>query len=218
MWRQQRRLMCVASPPRLGREAAFCSLFFSPAAPARPLTLALRHPLARQVVKGDYAAFVLVNQSFFYCCCGKDKCPQPQLNMTRNLCWVPQSELYPCDSVHSFAPWIEGYIKGKIEPVAFCAFFLCLLQFFTSVVACCNQCQGKKQQEKDKISGPVSYDGLDGMYGEGEEAYGGGGGKSYESYVGYVKGGGVGGVGRGNNPPGAAQKGGVKPPPTIVQK
>jgi hypothetical protein len=134
---------------------------------------------------------MLVNQSFYQCCCGKDPCPQPALNMTRDFCWIPKTEFYPCHSLKGFAGWVEGYITDHVQPVAAVAIFLCLLQFFTSIAACCNQCQGRKQQEKDKISGPMSYDGLDGMYGEGEEAYAGGD-NAYKAYAGYVKSGAVG--------------------------
>jgi hypothetical protein len=153
-------------------------------APAPPMFL-------QQVVKGDYGAFMLVNQSFYYCCCGMKKCPQPQMNMTRDFCWIPKTEPYPCDSIMSFATFVEEYIRDRVEPVAGVALFLCLLQLFTSVATCCNQCSGRKQQEKDKISGPMSYDGLDGMYGEGEEAYAGGD-NAYKAYAGYVKSGAVG--------------------------
>lgn len=119
-------------------------------------------------MSGDYGTMQLVNMSFFACCCGSLKCPQPALNMTRNYCWVPRTEPYPCDDVNDFGTFIKRYIDERIEPVAGFAIFLCLVQFFTSVVACCNQCQGKKQQEKDKIAGPMSYDGMDGMYGDQE--------------------------------------------------
>jgi hypothetical protein len=106
--------------------------------------------------------------SYFACCCGTLKCPQPKLNMTRDYCWVPRSEPYPCDDVNNFGTFLKEYIDERIQPVAGLAIFLCLLQFFTSVVACCNQCQGKKQAEKDKIAGAASYDGMDGMYGDQE--------------------------------------------------
>ncbi len=88
--------------------------------------------------------------------------------MTRDYCWVPRSEPYPCDDVNNFGTFLKDYIDERIQPVAALAIFLCLLQFFTSVVACCNQCQGKKQAEKDKIAGAMSYDGMDGMYGDQE--------------------------------------------------
>jgi hypothetical protein len=169
---------------------------------------------------------MLVNQSFFQCCCGKDKCPQPALNMTRDFCWIPKTEPYPCQGLPDFARFVEDYIRERVEPVAYVAFFLCLLQLFTSIVACCNQCQGRKQQEKDKISGPMSYDGLDGMYGEGEEAYTGGD-NAYKAYAGYVKSGAVGrpgsaaalpAPGAGAAAPPAPPRPGGAPPPAPPRK
>lgn len=125
-------------------------------------------PSLSKVVNGDYGTFMMVNSSFYACCCGYKKCPNLALNMTRNYCWIPRSEPYPCDSVESFAVYLKEYVEGNIQPVAGLALFLCMLQLFTSIVACCNQCQGKKQQEKDKIAGAMSYDGMDGMYGDQE--------------------------------------------------
>lgn len=116
-----------------------------------------------------------VNQSFVDCCCGAGngayiRCPN-------GTCWLSPSLPYPCDSVGTFSTYLSEYISSRIEPVAGVALFLCLLQLFTSITACCNQCAGRKVEEAKKIGGALSYDGL---YSEGEEAYSGYG---YESYV-----------------------------------
>jgi len=127
-----------------------------------------------QVVNGDYGTFMMVNSSFYACCCGYKKCPNKALNMTRDYCWIPKSEPYPCDTVENFGTFLKEYVDDNIKPVAGLALFLCMLQLVTSIVACCNQCQGKKQQEKDKIAGAMSYAGVDEMYNENQAGGGGG--------------------------------------------
>ena len=116
-----------------------------------------------QVVNGDYGMFQLVNVSYTNCCCNKDFCPPGS-----TYCWLPRDSAFPCQDVGTFGTWLKQYIDERIEPVAVLALCLCLLQFFSAVFACCNQCQGKKQAEKDKIAGAMSYDGMDGMYGDQE--------------------------------------------------
>jgi hypothetical protein len=129
--------------------------------------------------------------------------------MTRNYCWIPKAEPYPCNDVNDFGTFLKEYISDRIEPVAGLAIFLCLLQFFTSVVACCNQCQGKKQAEKDKIAGAMSYDGMDGMYGDQEAGAPGGGFASAGADAAYGKWAGQGGR------PGSAV---AQPPPPVAAR
>jgi hypothetical protein len=135
-------------------------------------------------VASDYGMFQLVNISYYSCCCNFRRCPYISGNVTitglyGGACWIPSKQPYPCDSIDSFKTFLVEYIDEGIQPVAGVALFLCLLQLFTSITACCNQCAGVKQAEKDKIAGSVAYDGL---YAEGEEAYASGGEK-YGSYV-----------------------------------
>jgi hypothetical protein len=130
----------------------------------------------------DYGLFQLVNLTFYQCCCNFHHCPYTEGNKTwvgTGACWLPSNAFYPCDTVGNFKLFLVDYIDSGIQPVAGVALFLCLLQLFTSITACCNQCAGVKQAERDKIAGPMAYDGL---YAEGEEAYAAGG-ETYGSYV-----------------------------------
>lgn len=120
----------------------------------------------------DQGIYYLVNMSYTQCCCNLVRCPNES-------CWIPAALPYPCDSVGTFATFLEEYINDKLIPICVVAILLAFLQIFTAISACCNQCRGRKAQEAAKIAGPVTYDGL---Y-EGEEQYAGYG------YEGYVKGG-----------------------------
>ncbi len=117
----------------------------------------------------DYGIFFLVNQSYADCCCDLRRCPN-------GTCWLPAVLPYPCDTLDTFKTFLVDFISERIQPVAGVALFLCILQLFTSITACCNQCAGKTLQEQKKMSGPLSYDGL---YAENDE----GAGYGYESYV-----------------------------------
>jgi hypothetical protein len=124
--------------------------------------------------------FYMINQSYIDCCCFEPSSvsgKQLSFACPNGTCWLAANLPYPCDTREKFAEFLTEYIKARIEPVAGVALFLFFLQLFTSVSACCNQCQGRKSEEKNKIGGALSYDGL---YSEGEEAYSGYG---YESYV-----------------------------------
>ncbi len=129
--------------------------------------------------------FYLLNMSYSECCCNlppnsfRIACTLVE-NNTKS-CWLPPTMDYPCDSIVRFKTFLVDYIEERIQPVAGVALFLCLLQLFTSITACCNQCAGKKQSEKEKIAGPMAYDGL---YAEGEDYAGG---NAYDAYAGYVK-------------------------------
>jgi hypothetical protein len=98
-------------------------------------------------------------------------------NRTWNGCWLTDNLAYPCDDVGRFNIFLSGYVEDRIQPVAGTALFLCFLQLFTAITACCAQCSGRKTEAAKNIGGPLSYDGL---YSEGEETYSGYG---YESYV-----------------------------------
>lgn len=127
----------------------------------------------------DQGIYYMINQSFTDCCClsGVNNYGPVYFRCPNGTCWLSGSLPYPCDSVQTFSAYLSDYISSRIEPVAGVALFLCLLQLFTSITACCNQCAGRKNEEAKKIGGALSYDGL---YSEGEEAYSGYG---YESYV-----------------------------------
>jgi hypothetical protein len=132
-----------------------------------------------------HGLWLFINSTYSGCCCAIGTTVMQDgskvVSMGRcvfnNTCILPSSQPYPCDSKDNFAEYFTEYLTGNIEPVAGVTLFLFFLQFFTSVSACCNQCQGRKQEEKNKIGGALSYDGL---YSEGDEAYSGYG---YESYV-----------------------------------
>lgn len=130
--------------------------------------------------------FTLVNMTFYQCCCDFHHCPYTVGNVTKNglygACWLKNSLPYPCDTIGNFKTYLVEYVDEGIQPVAGVALFLCLLQLFTAVSACCNQCSGVKQQEKDKIAGPMQYDGLYAAEGTDEAA-----GNPYDAYSGYVK-------------------------------
>jgi hypothetical protein len=126
--------------------------------------------------------WLFINSTYAGCCCPTstlDQGGQPIMArcVFNSTCWLAPSAPYPCDSKSNFAEYLTTWISDNIEPVAGVTLFLFFLQFFTSVSACCQQCQGRKQEEKNKIGGALSYDGL---YSEGDEAYSGYG---YESYV-----------------------------------
>lgn len=140
----------------------------------------------------DFAVFRLVNQSYADCCCAHIRCPN-------DTCWLPANLLYPCDSISTFSQYLDEYISDRLVPIGVIAILIGLVQFFTSITACCNQCRGRQVQGQKAISGVgnVSYDG---MY-EQDEQYGGYG------YDAYVKGGAAGGA------PGAAPGGAGRPGP-----
>jgi hypothetical protein len=121
----------------------------------------------------DQGVYYMVNQTYTVCCNAGLRNP----NRTLNGCWLTDDLPYPCDSIMTFKTFLSAYVDARIEPVAIVALVLCLLQLFTAVIACCNQCGGRKAEEGKKIGGPLSYDGL---YSEGEETYSGYG---YENYV-----------------------------------
>jgi hypothetical protein len=128
----------------------------------------------------DQGIFYMINQSFADCCClvGSTQYGPAYIRCPNGTCWLSSTLPYPCDSVQTFSDYLSQYIQDRIQPVAGVALFLCFLQLFTSITACCNQCAGRKSEEAKKIGGgPLSYDGV---YSEGEEAYSGYG---YESYV-----------------------------------
>lgn len=123
-----------------------------------------------QAVK-DQGIYYLINQSFVDCCCNFQRCPN-------ETCWLPSNLLYPCDSITTFRLFLENYISDRLIPISVIAILIAIVQFFTAIVACCNQCKGRKAETQQKLAGgPLSYDGL---YNEGEEQYSGYG---YESYV-----------------------------------
>lgn len=123
-----------------------------------------------QLVK-DQGIYYLINQSYVDCCCAYQRCPN-------DTCWLPSTLLYPCDSITTFRLFLEEYLSDRLIPIAVIAILIGLVQFFTAVVSCCNQCKGRTAETQAKLAGgPLSYDGL---YNEGEEQYSGYG---YESYV-----------------------------------
>ena len=133
------------------------------------------------------AMFTLVNMTFAECCCAFHHCPYTVGNVTLTgqygACWLSPDAPYPCDTLTNFKTYLVDYIEAGVQPVAGIALFLCLLQLFTAVTACCNQCSGVKQAEKDKIAGPMQYDGLYATEGTDDAA----GPSPYDAYSGYVK-------------------------------
>lgn len=122
----------------------------------------------------DKAMYTLINNTYAACCCEGVHCMGE--NRTSN-CYLSESSDFPCNDVQPFSDWLADYIASKVTPVAVIALIISFFQGLTAVMACCQRCKGKESEENKRIGGPLSYDGL---YSEGEEAYGGYG---YENYV-----------------------------------
>lgn len=153
----------------------------------------------------DNGIFLLTNTTFTLCCFNSGLNP----NRTWNGCWLADNLAYPCDSVGRFNVFLADYVEQRIQPVAGVALFLCFLQLFTAITACCAQCNGRKTEAAKSIGGPLSYDGL---YSEGEETYSGYG---YDSYVktGQARAGGAPGATAPRAPaPGGGPRGPAVPP------
>lgn len=120
----------------------------------------------------DAGIYYMINQSYVDCCCSNIRCPN-------DTCWLPANLLYPCDSLERFNLFMAEYISDRLVPIGVIAILMGLIQLFTAVTACCNQCKGKEIQEKKKIGGPLSYEG---NYPE-EDSNG-----YTDSYTSYVKG------------------------------
>jgi hypothetical protein len=119
----------------------------------------------------DAGIYFLINQSYADCCCTFQRCPN-------DTCWLPSNLLYPCDSITTFRLFLEQYLSDRLIPICVIAILIGLVQFFTAIVACCNQCRGRTTEEQKKIAGgPLSYDG---MYGDAAPEDGSFG---YETYI-----------------------------------
>jgi len=120
-------------------------------------------------------AGLMINSTFAVCCCpvatAYTRCDKlTPVPATAAACWVPTTLLYPCDSLTSFADFLEEWIDSNIIWVGSIVLIVSFLQLFTAITACCSQCRGKTVEQQKKIAtGPVSYDGL---Y-EGDENYAG---------------------------------------------
>lgn len=118
----------------------------------------------------EYTIYAFINNSYTACCCGALRCPN-------DTCWIPSTVPYRCDTFEVFQISLHDYIQDKIVPVAAIAIVIAFVELFTAITACCNICKGVQKEEKRRIGGPPTYDGV---YGEGEEAYSA---SAYESYV-----------------------------------
>lgn len=125
----------------------------------------------------DEAIKKLVQETYSSCC--KEGHP---IDPSESFCWLPASTNYPCDSEERFRVTMFNYIEDRLQPVAAIALFLCLLQLFTAIMACCNQCSGKNIQKQREANGPFNYED---SY-ENDEAYSTGATPQYSNYSAYI--------------------------------
>lgn len=118
-----------------------------------------------QAVK-ENGIYRLINQSYADCCCAHIRCPN-------DTCWLPANLLYPCDSLDNFRLFLTDYIDERLIPISVVAILIGIVQFFTAITACCNQCSGFKDAEKREMVRQAAQVPYDGLYNEdGESGYG----------------------------------------------